>query len=311
MFTQDQLEELFDIIDDQMVFFIGQYIGSDFLSKKDRKVLSDAGFDLSVLDKNQGYIEYAFKFGMLSEALSDERAKDMNYNEFKKFIDSNQFVPLNSEEKETIYSLQNQSLSDIKGLGNKTKSDVQDIIDDESQSTRGWYEKVIREEGQATVEMRKSVKDMKSRIGNRTENWNRDFDRISETTLHTAFDEGRASNMKRESEDGDPYCYKSVYKGACKWCVQLYLTNGIGSKPKVFKLSTLRKNGTNVGKKPKDWKPIIGDHPFGRCTLHYLPKGYIWSDEKKKFIPDPNKERKVPRKSKVGARFENNDDENE
>ena len=305
MFTQDQLEELFDIIDSEVLFFIANNVGSNFLSKKDRKVLSDAGFDLSILDKSQGYIDYAFKFGMLSDALSDKRAKDMKYSEFKNFVNTNKFVPLNSEEKESIYSLQNQSLSDIKGLGNKAKSDVQDIIDDESQSTRGWYEKVIKEEGQKTVEMRESVKDMKSRIGHRTGNWNRDFDRISETVLHTAFDEGRASNMKRESEDGEPYCYKSVFKGACKHCVRLYLENGIGSKPKVFKLSTLRKNGSNVGKKAKDWKPIIGDHPFGRCTLHKLPPNYIWSDEKKKFISDSNKERKVPRKSKVGAKFEN------
>ena len=305
MFTQDQIEELFDIIDNQVIFFIANNIGSNFLSKKDRKVLQQAGFDLSALDGKQGYVDYAFKFGMLSEALSDERAKNMKYSEFKKFVNSGKFVPLNSEEKATIFSLKNQSLADIKGLGNRAKGDVQDIIDDKSQQTRNWYEKVIREEGKITVEMRESVKDMKSRIGHRTGNWNRDFDRICETVLHQAYDEGRASNMVRESEDGDPLVYKDVKPGACKHCVRLYTTNGIGSKPKVFRLSTLRQNGSNVGRKVKDWKPIVGDHPFGRCDLHQKPKDYIWSDEKGRFIPDPNKKRKVKRQSKVGVKWKN------
>ena len=63
-----------------------------------------------------------------------------------------------------------------------------------------------------------------------------------------------------------------MYAGACKECISAYLTAGFGSKPKVFKLSDLLSNGTNVGRKQKDLKPILGPHhPYsltdGRTTI--------------------------------------------
>jgi hypothetical protein len=229
----------------------------------------------------------------------------MSYSEFTKFLNSNRFIPLNNREKESINSLKNQSLKDIKGLGEKIKGDTQDIIDEKSREERGWYENVIKEEGKKTIENRETVNDMVSRIGNRTGNWNRDFDRISETVLHTAFDEGRASNIERTADEDDPYVYKDVYAGACKHCIRLYTTNGIGSKPKLYRLSELRANGSNVGKKANEWKGILGaTHPYCRCTLNYVPEGYEWDSQKRKFVPPKNKEnRKVKRTSKLRVRF--------
>ena len=43
-------------------------------------------------------------------------------------------------------------------------------------------------------------------------------------------------------------------------------------------------NGTNIGVKVKDWKPVIGaTHPWCNCDLEYVPFGYVWDKKTKSF----------------------------
>lgn len=90
-----------------------------------------------------------------------------------------------------------------------------------------------------------------------------------------------------------------LWVGNCKFCIKFYTTNGIGSKPRIFKLADLMANGTNIGRRQKDWLPTVGPvHPFCRCVLNYLPDDYVWSDERQRFEMKPYK-RKIERRSKV------------
>ena len=78
--------------------------------------------------------------------------------------------------------------------------------------------------------------------------------------------------------------FKDVYNGACKHCIKAYLTGGIDSEPKIFKLSELRANGTNIGKKPEAWLPVIGGmHPHCRCTLNKYNPLYSWDSKTRSF----------------------------
>jgi hypothetical protein len=137
-------------------------------------------------------------------------------------------------------------------------------------------------------------------LGHKTNDWQRDWGRIVETEMHTAQEEGRADDIQRNSTREDPLVFKHVLPTACRHCIKAYLTNGIGSKPKIFKLSELRANGDNIGKKQQDWKPTLGSlHPFDRCTLDEVPEDYEWDKEKKMFEPPKEFKRKIERKSKV------------
>lgn len=95
---------------------------------------------------------------------------------------------------------------------------------------------------------------------------------------------------------------KSIWTGNCRHCIRLYLTGGIGSQPKIFKISDLIANGDNIGVKVNDWKPVVSStHPHCRCTLRSLPIGYKWDEEKEQFARPTTEEYvpKVERKSKV------------
>lgn len=299
MFTQKQIQTLINTISKYHLTFIGFNIGEEFFSSEDRLLLETFGVDLSMFTGKKTKVEEAFIFGILSQVLSEKKAKDLKYKELKGYIESGQFIPLSKYERATLDSLKTQSFSDIRGLEGRIKSDLNNILINNAKSNRETWEKIIREEALSTFEKNRSVKSLSTAISDRTLNWGRDFDRISDYILHTAFDEGRAAGAEREYGK-DAEVYKTVYPGACKHCIKAYLTNGIDSEPIVFKLSVLRANGTNIGRKSTELLPVVGPlHPYCRCPIHIKKPDYIWDSEKKGFRLDPNFKRKVERKSKV------------
>ena len=66
-------------------------------------------------------------------------------------------------------------------------------------------------------------------------------------------------------------------------------------------MSELIANGTNIGRKSKDWKPVLTNiHPFCRCLLRYVSDGYEWDDKTQSFEPKKVEDKdRVQRKSKV------------
>lgn len=299
IFTPTQIQQILKIIDKYHVLFAAQHVGFDILTPNDKALLRSYGIDVEKL-KDRSQVEHAFKFGFLSQVLSDKDMKKLTYPQFEAFLNAGKFIPLTTRENDALTALKQHAYSDITGLGNRIKDNWQTVHIEADQKQRARYEEIIRNEAEQTLRDRKSVRDMVSALGHKTEDWSRDFGRISDYVLHSAFDQGRAMAIDRE-EGGDALVYKDVYPGACRHCIKHYLTNGIGSQPKIFKLSTLQANGTNVGKKVDEWQPVIGPlHPWCRCTLERVPEGYEWNDETQSFsTPKKDYQRKVQRKSKI------------
>lgn len=298
MFSQNEIAELIQIINRRQIVFIAEQFGKAVLTKEEIETLVNNGVPVASIP-TEGVLDTAFKFGILSEAIGDKRAKGMNLEQFKRFLASGEFVPLNAREQFVLNSIKTQSLADIRGLGGKMTQEFARIASDPKLSVRQNYEQIIRDKAALAVEKRKSVKWMVSEIGHTTEEWGRDFDRIADYTLHRAYDEGRAASIEREGGE-NALVYKHVQQGACKHCIRLYLTAGMGSQPKLFKLSELIKNGTNIKVKVEDWKPIIGaTHPYCRCTLMEYQEGYEWDETQGIFVDSGKHERLVQRKSKL------------
>ena len=299
IFTPKQTEELLNIIDKHHAMFVSINVGQDYLSQHERQVLKDAGIDIEKFKDKKGKVDEAFSFGILSQALNDDRVKGMRYKDFKTFMSSKNYMPLIAREKAAIEHLKYQTYSDVKRLGNRVKDDVTSIIINQEKAYRTKFDDAVTEAAINVVEKRGSVRDMISEIGHKTGDWERNLGKIAEYTLHTAYEEGRAAQMEKENPGEVVYVYKDVYQGACKHCIKHYLTAGIGSKPIIFKLSSLKANGTNIGKKVNDWSPTLGPvHPHSRCTINEVQKGYAWNEDNKQF----EKTRYVVKSEKVRNR---------
>ena len=115
--------------------------------------------------------------------------------------------------------------------------------------------------------------------------------------MHSAYDEGRAMSIMREYGN-DALVYKLPKEEACESCVELFM---IGDVPRIFKLSQLMANGSNIGVPKKEWKATVGPvHPHCRCGLNRVPQGYKWNPKTKMFDLPVKLERK--REGKIGIK---------
>ena len=208
----------------------------------------------------------------------------MNATLLEKFIQGGGHRALSDIEKATINSIKSQSFAAVKNLGGRAEADVRNIINAETSKRRSKYEKILREKLSTGVINRESVSEMTRNLGMKTGDWERDLGRLIATESHNAYEEGRSSELT-EKHGADVLVYKDVYSGACSSCIKAYLTGGINSEPKIFKLSELRANGTNIGKKQSDWLPTIGAiHPNCRCTLNRFEKDTKWNSDKRMYV---------------------------
>jgi len=289
IFTKTQVENLLEIIDLHTSMFVVTQMGKDVLSTYDKYILTKFGFDISKITREYPPYLQSFIFGRLTSWLSDNQANSIAYSDFKTYLDSGQYFPLTQKEK-SLYDISiNRSYKHIKNLGDKRKDEFTKQISEED----------IRRELSGSIKDRSSIETIISNWGHQTGNWNRDYGRIAETELNSIFQLGRA--LQIEKRFGlEQKCYKTVYAQACRHCIKLYLTQGIGSQPKIYTLKQLLENGSNIGRRVDEWKAVIeSTHPYCRCQLYHIPEGTIWNNEKQMFDWPEKYERKIDRKSKI------------
>lgn len=286
LFSEDQINEILRLVEFTNTIFIAGNISTEILSESDRKILSDFGVDVSKLRKEYTPYEQLYYFGRLASILGPLNAQKVNFSDLKKYLQRGQFVPLSDSEKDSLRYLEKKSYSYIKGLEEGIKSFLVDSIENENLAKRDYYESIIGDSLKRAIVERDSVKSIVSEIGSKTGDWERDLGRIAETELQNAYEYGKGSYFNKKYGNKKVY-YKQVYPGACKHCIRLYLTNGIGSEPRLFTYQELLENGTNIGKKVNNWKATLGTvHPFCRCDLRVKRSDSdVWDSEQGIYVP--------------------------
>lgn len=299
MLTPTQINELLTIISRNQSIFIAKKFGPEFLSTWDRHILTSFNIDYKTLySPESDSILTLFHLGMLAKSLRDTKAlQHFNYKLLTDYIKQGKYIPITQREQATIDMLKNQTLADIRSTNGKIFQDINNVVGNARTQQEFIKEKLI--EG---TEKKSSLREISNELHRLTGDWTRNFDRIVEYQCNTAYQEGRAAFLEK-TEGNDVLVYKRVFESACEHCVEAYLTNGIGSEPRIFKLSILRSNGSNIGRKVKDWKPVIhSHHPFCRCLLSKYPQGFKWDKEKQDFtIRDESKP--ILKKPRSGIRI--------
>ena len=289
MFTPDQIDELIGIIKFQHVLFGVGISGKDVISNNDMNLLRSHGINPDQLEiPDLLPMEQSFQFGRLAAALGNYNTKEIKYSDFKKFVQGGGHRALSTREQLTLKSIRSNTFQNVKGLGERVSSNLISSLTMTEAKRRAAYAKILQEELAEGVINRKTTADIVRELGKRTDDWNRDLGRLVETESHNAYEEGRAAELE-EKNGADVLVYKDVYNGACQHCIKAYLTGGLGSKPKIFKLSELRANGTNVGRKAAEYLPTLGAlHPHCRCTLNMLQEGFEWDSISRSFKAPKN-----------------------
>jgi hypothetical protein len=127
---------------------------------------------------------------------------------------------------------------------------------------------------------RRTVSNLVKRTGDAKNDWFR----VVYTETNNAYQQGIAESIIASFPPGyDIKVYKSVWHNCCGKCREFYL-EADGVTPKVYSLSELIANGSNVGRKRSEYKPVVGStHPFCRCGLTLMPPGAYFENGKMKY----------------------------
>lgn len=174
----------------------------------------------------------------------------------------------------------------VRGLGNKVAGIVENSVMEVwageelavpvNAATRADAMAAIRTETADAVARAKTARKLASELGNKTEDWGRDWLRIAKTELQGAYNDGQILRAHRVYGD-EAQIARVPESDACAHCVRLFIEGG---KPIIFKLEDLLANGTNVGRKSRDWQPTAWPvHPNCRCDTQVVPPGYGFDDD--------------------------------
>ncbi|KAA0888742.1 hypothetical protein [Oryzomonas rubra] len=141
----------------------------------------------------------------------------------------------------------------------------------------------------------------KSELHQAMEDKSRDWDRVAFYEITDAQRQGQAHALLQDG-DVDKLVYKMPLPTACPQCKYLYLLPD-GKTPRLFRLSDMINNGTNIGRKPHPvkggqvqpggrndgvpaLKAVVGlVHPWCQCQGVYAATGYEpWLTDKQKRI---------------------------
>lgn len=267
LLTEEQLREIAEIISRHHSAFVVNTVGPNAVSPQVLEELRQRGM---VNVKVDG-IKDAYLYGQALAASRDPKLASMSYEQFKAYLSRNP-IPLSPIEDQAVKFAQQKAAQYVVGLGNRVVQQTGQILIEADAAQRQRMRDEIKDKTAENISKRQSVKKLKSDLGHSTKDWARDWDRIAVTEKHDAMQRGTADYYGKRY-GGDVRVAKLLAPDACGHCKRLHL--GPDGHPRIFKLSDLEANGTNVGRRAVDWLPTVGPvHPFCQCQLIRVPQGW-------------------------------------
>lgn len=272
LLTPAQLQEVLQIIRDHHTAFIANVIGPDVLEPEIKARLAKKG----LLNVKVASIEDAYLYGQLLGQLDDPKVQNMSYEQFRQHIRKNP-IPLTEVEKDAVQAAKMRAGQFARGLGNRVEQQTGIILIEADAGLRQQMRDEIRTKTAENIARRESVRQLKSDLGWATRDWARDWDRIAITEKHESMQQG-VSDQIAKRWGSDTEVFKRPMPDACEHCKRLHL--GPDGHPRIFKLSELEANGSNVGRKVAQWMAVVGAvHPHCQCQLMRMPPGWGFNDE--------------------------------
>lgn len=251
--------------------FLYDVIGEDFLSEDEMNFLKDnLGKDkfktpkIALLDK-------IFIFGQIVQKVGLQNINKITKKDLEIWLNKNKV-----KDNKQLNKLKAQTYLDVLSKQFKIEKDLRQGILNESNNKK--------------FKMSNIVDYIKSKF----KDWS--FIKPSVTYVsESVLNEGKVEEIKEQAikyDENDPLVYKVPIfdEKLCPNCKKAYLDKN--NIPKLFKLSELEANGTNIGRKQQDWLPVVpAHHPNCRCLLQYfeqLPNtstnDYEFNEDKHRYI---------------------------
>jgi len=279
-----QREKIGQLISDHYLAFAVDVIGPDAVSSDNYARLQRQGL-LKTHPVEHTAVSLAAAYTLGKIAASDTSIARMQPAQFWQYVET---APpqFNQHDLDAIQASRAVVGRLIVNLGVGLLNEFESVTHEEATKLRHEALATVQHEialGAAGRSSRTSIeKRLRSKLAESERNWAL----VVQTELHNALEGGKALGFARS---GNPLVYKRPRQDACRFCKLLFLN---GSKPRLFRLSELVKNGTNAGRRAgrpsargTQWKATIGCvHPGCQCEMHLMPEGMAFDDSGKLIV---------------------------
>lgn len=242
--------------------FLFDTIGRDYLSESELKYLEDNLGKTKIQQDKIPILDKIFAFGQVAEKIGLENANKLTIKDLEDYLKTNK-PKINDQ----LRAIKEQAYLDVLSKQFQIEKDLRQKIINDSQE-KGGVEDI-------------KISSIYDYIKSKFEDWSYLKNTISYVS-ECALNQGKAEEIRSQSDEKDPLVYKVPIQDEklCVHCRKAYL--GSNGAPKLFKLSELEANGTNIGRKQSEWKPTLGQlHPH--C---YDKETEVLTNEGWKFFKD-------------------------
>lgn len=268
LIKKELIEKIKEIIERGHASFLISMVGRRALTRDQIRRLEALGVDASNADS---IIETIYHHNYLNEHGQEEAPKNLDeITEQQKGV-----IAPSEEEHEASKEHLNSNLAQlIQKQNQEVVSKVEGLIRETNNQFKFGKVADLREH---TKDM--SVATLKGKLRDISKDASRNWSRIANTEISNAVSLGSVDRIVDDNKNRDMnevYVYRIVVNDAalCKYCRKFYLDKD--GSPKLYRMSTILANGSNYGKKAKDWLPVAtATHPNERCSqLIELKRGW-------------------------------------
>lgn len=278
LLTRHQRQRIKDLVDLHHKALIVEILGDEAVPPDTLKLLKATGMYRKGSDRT---IKRSFQFGQ--HAVLNEKVVSMSNKEFRRYLQEEGSV-LSAQERGIVDFLRRSLKENIETLANTMNTRVGRVVLEADAKLQRSLSRRHRKNVFFEVERRKAMAEVAKGLVVTTEQQLGSAMRTTVTETNNAYQEGRAIEIIKKSGSNDPDVFKRPRHDACDACVFTYLESD-GVTPKVFKLSELVANGSNVGKSRSERQAVVGSfHPNCSCPLQWLAPGFGFEHGKMVYV---------------------------
>jgi hypothetical protein len=285
LLTPEQLEAIKTIVREHHLAFAVTALGNDAVPVADLKRLQRAGLVPLGAKQSMRVVDLAYLLGKRSGEMQREDPRertvldDASLERFVRYVDEDK-LPTTRVDEHAMQAARTQAGQYIRGIGERLAHDIGVSVLDADAEARKRYIGSVQRELESAIDRKAEWRKLASTLAHETQDWGRDMHRLAATEMQSAMEEGTARALSEGRNPKDIRVARLTQPSACERCVEFYRTAGHGSPPRIFTLHELAANGTNVGRRAAQWKPVLGPtHPWCFCTTVEVPDGWGFNAE--------------------------------
>lgn len=254
LLSKKVLDRIKKVVEGRYASLLLDLVGLDFFSEEEKADFRKKGIKL---ENKDDILKLIYDYNYLN---NNTTQKPKNLAEAR--VQSDAKRKISTRQTNT---LKNQKMA-VTGLVEQLKSTYLADVSLFLSQANNQYESLSLDKGKE-IAKNFSLNQFKQHLKDSAAKSNRSWTTTAVTEMSNIVALASLDSITEQNEDKDPseiYVYKVIADSkACPWCKKFYGE----TTPKLYKLSDLTANGTNMGKAKKDWKPVVGvTHPNTRTS---------------------------------------------